>query len=117
MMRDGSKLQFADFEIDGQHFMAMDGGPEFEFGMGNSLFVNCEDQAEVDNLWAKFTEDGTPGQCGWLTDKYGVSWQIVPKILGELMMDKDPAKADKVMQAMLKMGKLEVSGLQAAYNS
>ena len=93
----------------------MDGGEHFKFEDGASLFVNCEDQAEVDYYWEKLTADGgAPGQCGWLKDKFGVSWQIIPKQLGELMQSQDPAKSQAVMQAMLQMTKIEVDKLQEA---
>ena len=95
----------------------MDGGPTFTFGQGMSLFVSCEDQAEVDHFWEKLGEGGEYLQCGWLTDKYGVSWQIIPTRLGQLMQDPDQAKAGKVMQAMLAMEKIDIAGLEAAYNS
>ena len=116
LMRDGDKLQYADFEIDGQHFMAMDGGPDFKFSFGNSVFVFCDNQAEVDTLWNKLTEEGEPGECGWLKDKYGLSWQIIPKALNEYMQDKNPAKVNSVREAMLKMGKIDIAGLKQAYD-
>ena len=105
----------ASFTLDGQEFMAMDGGDYFSFAHGTSLFVACEDQAEVDYYWEKLTADGgEPGKCGWLTDKFGVSWQIIPNALGRLMQQSDPAKADKVRQAMLQMGKIDIAGLEQA---
>lgn len=113
---DTNKLLHAAFTLDGQEFMAMDGGPHFKFEQGTSLFVTCEDQEEVDYFWEKLSEGGQPGQCGWLTDKFGVSWQIVPKALGELMQDPDPAKSQKVMQAMLQMGKIDIEGLKKAHD-
>jgi predicted 3-demethylubiquinone-9 3-methyltransferase (glyoxalase superfamily) len=98
--------------------MAMDGGEHFKFADGFSLFVSCEDQAEVDYYWDALTADGgEPGQCGWLKDKFGVSWQVVPKQLGELMQDLDPAKSQKVMEAMLNMTKIDVEQLQDAHDS
>jgi len=118
MMRDGDKLQYASLSLDGTEFMAMDGGDNFYFALGTSLFVTCEDQSEVDDFWDKLTADGgEPEQCGWLKDKFGVSWQIVPKAMGQLMMDQDPAKVQKVMAAMLQMTKIDVAGLHKAYNS
>ena len=108
-------LMTASFELDGQEFMALNGGPSFSFSQGISLFVNCEDQAEVDELWEKLSAGGEPNVCGWLTDKFGVSWQIIPRRLGELLDDDDPEKANRVMEAMLGMGKIEVEGLEAAY--
>ncbi len=117
VMPGSDQLLHATFTLDGQNFMAMDAGPTFSFAQGMSLFVSCEDQAEVDYYWEKLTADGgQPGQCGWLTDKFGVSWQIIPKALGQLMQDPDREKAGRVMQAMLQMGKIEVSELEKAYN-
>jgi predicted 3-demethylubiquinone-9 3-methyltransferase (glyoxalase superfamily) len=111
------KVLTATFELNGQQFMALNGGPEnFHFSEAISFYVDCENQEEVDRLWEKLTAGGEPGPCGWLKDKYGLSWQIVPKQLGEMLGDKDPVKAGRVMQAMLKMGKLNVSELQKAYN-
>jgi predicted 3-demethylubiquinone-9 3-methyltransferase (glyoxalase superfamily) len=105
------------FLLAGQQFLAMDSSRDhaFTFTPAVSLFVNCETQAEVDELWQKLTEGGKESQCGWLDDRYGVSWQIVPTILGELMQSKDPRKAKQVMEAMLKMRKLDVKKLQEAY--
>jgi predicted 3-demethylubiquinone-9 3-methyltransferase (glyoxalase superfamily) len=103
------------FELDGQEITALNGGPEFKFTEAISFFVNCETQAEVDELWEKLTEGGEEVQCGWLRDKYGLSWQIVPTALGELLGDPDPVKAQRVMQAMLKMKKIEIEGLRQAY--
>ena len=105
----------ASFELDGQHFIALNGGPYFKFSEAVSFSVDCEDQAEVDRLWDALTADGgQPGQCGWLKDKFGLSWQIVPKALPELLGDPDPARAGRAMQAMLTMTKLDVAALQAA---
>ena len=110
------KVLTAVFEIAGQQFMAIDGGPEFKFTEAISLYVNCEDQAEVDRLWGKLTADGgEESQCGWLKDKYGLSWQIIPTALPELLTDEDPEKAGRVMQAMLKMHKIEIADLKKAY--
>jgi predicted 3-demethylubiquinone-9 3-methyltransferase (glyoxalase superfamily) len=103
------------FELEGQEFMALNGGPEFTFTEAISFFVNCETQQEVDELWEKLSEGGETSQCGWLKDKFGVSWQIVPTILGKLLGDADPVKANNVMKAMLKMTKLDIKGLQQAY--
>jgi predicted 3-demethylubiquinone-9 3-methyltransferase (glyoxalase superfamily) len=117
VMPGGDQLLHASFTLDGQEFMAMDGGPSFKFEQGTSLYVACENQEEVDYYWEKLSGDGgEPGQCGWLTDKFGVSWQIIPNRLGELMQDPDQAKAQRVMQAMLKMGKIEIQGLEDAAN-
>jgi predicted 3-demethylubiquinone-9 3-methyltransferase (glyoxalase superfamily) len=107
----------ANFELAGQEFIALNAGPSFTFAPGISLFVDCETQAEVDELWEKLSEGGEKGQCGWLTDKFGVSWQIIPRALGELMNDEDPEKANRVMQAMLQMTKIDVEGLRRAYES
>lgn len=105
------------FELEGQRFMALNGGPHFSFTPAISLFVDCQDQAEVDALWTKLTDGGgEASRCGWLKDKYGLSWQIIPKALGEMLQDKDAARAGRVMQAMLKMSKIEVSELQRAYD-
>ena len=105
------------FELDGQEFMALNAGPLFKFNESISMFVSCEDQTEVDYFWDKLTADGgEESMCGWLKDKYGLSWQIVPKQLGELMGDPDPEKSGRVMQAMLKMQKIVVADLQKAYD-
>lgn len=106
----------ATFELDGQAFMALNGGPMFTFSPAISFFVNCQTQTEVDDLWDRLSEGGEKQQCGWLRDKFGVSWQIVPAVLGELLSDPDPEKANRVMQAMLKMTKLDIAGLQQAYD-
>ncbi|MGB8215521.1 MAG: VOC family protein [Anaerolineales bacterium] len=103
------------FELDGQEVMALNAGPEFKFTEAISMFVNCETQAEVDEFWEKLSEGGEKSQCGWLKDKYGLSWQIVPIALGELMNDKDAEKSKSVMQAMLKMTKIDINGLKQAY--
>lgn len=103
------------FQIEGQEFVALNGGPQFNFTPAISLFVNCETQEEVDKLWDNLVDGGKPMQCGWLTDKYGISWQIIPAALGKLMNDPDPKKANRVMQAMLQMVKIDVRGLQEAY--
>jgi len=105
----------ATFQLNGQEFMALNGGPEFTFTEAISFFVNCETQQEVDELWEKLSEGGEKGQCGWLKDKYGVSWQIVPSALGELMNDKDPEKSKRVMEAMLQMNKIDIQTLKQAY--
>jgi len=102
------------FELDGRPFMALNGGPEFPFTPAISFVVNCRTQDEVDHYWDRLLEGGTPSQCGWLTDRFGVSWQIVPNRLGELMSDPDPERANRVLQAMLKMIKLDIGELEAA---
>jgi predicted 3-demethylubiquinone-9 3-methyltransferase (glyoxalase superfamily) len=111
---EAGSLMTGTFELDGQEFMALNGGSSFTFGQGFSLFVNCETQEEVDELWEKLSEGGEPGQCGWLTDKFGVSWQIIPRQLGELLGDEDKEKANRVMNAMLKMTKIEIDELEKA---
>ena len=103
------------FELEGKAFIALNGGPLYKFTEAISFFVNCETQEEVDTLWEKLTEGGEPGQCGWLKDKFGVSWQIVPTALGELLGAKDPAKSKSVVQAMLQMKKLDIQALKQAY--
>jgi len=105
------------FEIAGQKFTALNGGPIFKFTEAISFVVNCEGQEEVDYFWEKLSDGGTKGQCGWLKDAFGVSWQIVPTALGELMSDPDPEKAKKVMNAMLQMTKIDIGKLEEAYAS
>ena len=105
----------ATFELDGQEFFALNGGPQFSFTPAISFFVNCATQAEVDELWEKLSAGGEKGRCGWLKDKYGLSWQIIPTTLSELLHDKDPAKSARVMRAMMQMGKIEIAGLKHAY--
>jgi len=105
----------ATFELDGQEFFALNGGPQFQFTPAISLFVNCETQQEVDELWEKLSAGGKKEQCGWLKDKYGLSWQIIPKALGRMLGDRDPEKSKRVMQAMLQMSKIEVEALKKAY--
>ncbi|MBI5550345.1 MAG: VOC family protein [Desulfobacterales bacterium] len=102
------------FELDGQAFLALNGGPMFTFTPAISFIANCQNQAEVDELWEKLSAGGEKESCGWLRDKYGVSWQIVPNVLEELLLDKDPAKAGRVMQALLKMTKLDIETLKQA---
>lgn len=104
------------FQLDGQDFLALNGGPNFKFTEAISLIVNCDTQDEVDHFWEKLSEGGEEVQCGWLKDKYGLSWQITPTIMGELMQDKDKEKADRVMKAMLPMKKLDISTLKKAYD-
>ncbi len=109
-------LMSATFTIEGQEFMALNGGPHFSFAQGFSIFVSCETQDEVDELWERLSAGGEKGPCGWLTDQFGVSWQIIPTALGKLMSDPDPKKAQAVMQAMLQMSKIEIATLQQAYD-
>jgi predicted 3-demethylubiquinone-9 3-methyltransferase (glyoxalase superfamily) len=104
------------FQLDGQEFMALNGGPMFKFTEAVSLFVNCETQEEVDELWEKLSAGGQKSRCGWLKDKFGLSWQIIPSPLGKMLGDKDPAKSKRVMQAMLKMDKIDIAGLKKAYD-
>jgi predicted 3-demethylubiquinone-9 3-methyltransferase (glyoxalase superfamily) len=104
-----------DFQLAGQDFNAINGGPEFAFTEATSLLVNCESQAEVDELWEKLGEGGEFGPCGWLKDRYGLSWQIVPVSLGEMVSDQDPEKSQRVMAAMLQMGKIDEAALREAY--
>jgi len=112
--RDEGTVMTVLFELDGQRVMALNGGPDFKFNEAISFSVDCETQEEVDAYWNALTDGGEEGPCGWLKDRYGVSWQIVPKVLGELISDPDQAKAQRVMAAMLKMGKIEVAELERA---
>ena len=105
-----------DFELDGQEFIGLNGGPHFKFTEAISLSVDCKTQEEVDRFWAKLSEGGEEGPCGWLKDKYGLSWQVNPTVLGKMLSDPDPAKARRAMQAMLKMKKIDIAGLQKAYD-
>lgn len=105
----------ATFQLDGQEFMALNGGPHFTFSPAISLFVSCDSQGEVDDLWEKLSAGGEKGRCGWLKDQFGVSWQIIPTALGELLRDPDPAKSTNVMKAMLQMDKIDVQGLKHAH--
>jgi predicted 3-demethylubiquinone-9 3-methyltransferase (glyoxalase superfamily) len=114
--RAGGHLMMASFELDGQQFIALNGGPQFKFTEAISLFVKCETQPEIDDLWEKLSAGGEKSRCGWLKDKYGLSWQVVPPILGQLLGDKDPAKSQRVMGAMLKMNKIVIQELQDAYD-
>ena len=115
--RNGDKVMAGTFELEGQRFIALNGGPQFKFTEAISLFVNCETQEEVDELWEKLTAGGgAPSQCGWLKDKFGLSWQIIPSALMELMSDPDPEKASRVTQAMLQMKKIDIDGLKRAYD-
>jgi predicted 3-demethylubiquinone-9 3-methyltransferase (glyoxalase superfamily) len=105
----------ATFQLEGQDFMALNGGPLFKFTEAISLFVNCETQDEVDELWNKLSQGGQPGRCGWLKDKYGLSWQIIPSALGRMLQDKDPGKSKRVLKAMLEMNKIDIEALKRAY--
>jgi predicted 3-demethylubiquinone-9 3-methyltransferase (glyoxalase superfamily) len=105
------------FQLEGQQFIALNGGPTFKFTEAISLVVNCDTQQEIDDLWTKLTAGGgAPVQCGWLKDKFGLSWQIVPSILGELVNEKDSVRSNRVMQALLQMTKLDIATLKAAYD-
>jgi predicted 3-demethylubiquinone-9 3-methyltransferase (glyoxalase superfamily) len=104
------------FELAGQPFMALNGGPQYKFNESISLYVNCETQEEVDELWEKLSEGGEKQPCGWLKDRFGLSWQIIPTAMGQLMGDPDPEKSQRVMKAMLQMSKIEIDGLKRAYN-
>ncbi len=105
----------ATFQLDGQDFFALNGGPQFVFTPAISFFVNCETQQEVDELWHKLSEGGKKERCGWLKDRYGLSWQIIPSILGKLLQDPDAEKAKRVMQAMLQMDKIDIERLKQAH--
>ena len=105
------------FELEGQNFIALNGGPQFKFNEAISFYVDCQTQEEVDELWAKLSAGGEEGPCGWLKDKYGLSWQIIPTTLTELLSDPDPEKAERVMKAMLQMSKIDIEGLKKAYAS
>jgi predicted 3-demethylubiquinone-9 3-methyltransferase (glyoxalase superfamily) len=109
-------VMIATLEINGQQIMAFNGGPEFKFSHAFSLFVSCETQEEVDYLWERLTEGGEEVQCGWLTDRFGLSWQIVPNAFGELMQGGTPEQSARVMAAMLQMKKLEIAGLRRAFD-
>ena len=102
------------FQLEGQEFMALNGGPHFKFTEAISFLVNCQTQEEVDELWEKLSKGGEKGQCGWLKDKYGLSWQIVPTVLSEMLQDKDARKSERVMNALLKMNKIEIKALKRA---
>ena len=104
-----------EFELDGQQFLALNGGPEFKFTEAMSLIVNCDTQEEVDHYWSGLSAGGEEVQCGWLKDRFGVAWQITPVVLTEMLKDKDPARAKRVMAAMLKMKKIDITGLKKAY--
>lgn len=111
---DGNVLA-ATFQLEGQEFMALNGGPLFKFTEAISLYVSCETQPEVDELWAKRSAGGSEGRCGWLKDQFGLSWQVIPKTLGELMRDKDSEKAKRVIGAMMQMNKIDIAALRQAY--
>lgn len=112
----GGEVLVANYRLEGQEFLALNGGPHYTFSSATSFLVNCETQQEVDHLWDKLSQGGESQGCGWLKDKYGVTWQIVPTILPQLLKDKDPAKAERVRAAMLKMQKIEIKVLKEAYD-
>ena len=113
--REAGTVMTVDFELNGQRFVALNGGPEFKFTEAVSFVISCETQDEVDDYWTKLSEGGEEGPCGWLKDKYGLSWQVVPTALMELLNDPDREKAQRVMSAMLQMGKIEIEPLRRAY--
>jgi predicted 3-demethylubiquinone-9 3-methyltransferase (glyoxalase superfamily) len=108
-------VMVASFQLDGQEFLALNGGPQFTFSPAVSFVVNCETQEEVDEFWEKLSQGGAKNQCGWLQDKYGLSWQVVPTILSKLLQDKDAEKSGRVMKAMLQMTKIDINALKQAY--
>jgi predicted 3-demethylubiquinone-9 3-methyltransferase (glyoxalase superfamily) len=109
-------VMVATFQLEGQEFIALNGGPQFKFTPAISFVVNCETQKEVDEFWDKLSEGGRTDQCGWLQDKYGLSWQIVPTVLSEMLRDKDAEKSNRVMKAMLQMTKIDIGRLKEAYD-
>ena len=113
--RSQGKVMAGTFQLEGQQFYALNGGPQFQFTPAISLFVSCETQAEVDDLWKKLSEGGSEERCGWLKDKFGLSWQIIPSILGPLLHDMDPEKAKRAMNAMLQMNKIDIARLKQAH--
>src|SRR5437667_8441510 len=115
--RPAGTVMTVEFQIEGQNFIALNGGPPFKFTEAVSFSVDCKTQEEVDELWKKLTDGGEEGACGWLKDKYGLSWQINPTILGEMLQDSNPEKSKRVMEAMLKMKKIDIHGLQRVYES
>ena len=112
--RAGDQVMSVEFQLEGQRFIALNGGPSFSFAQGISLYVSCETQKEIDELYGRLSAGGSEEPCGWLKDKFGVSWQVVPPVLGELLGHKEPAKAQAALQAMLKMKKIDIAALQRA---
>jgi predicted 3-demethylubiquinone-9 3-methyltransferase (glyoxalase superfamily) len=106
----------ATFDLAGQRFIALNGGSQFKFSEAISFLINCETQQEVDELWEKLSAGGEKSRCGWLKDKYGLSWQVIPTVLGEMLQDKDPKKSQRVMQAMMQMDKIDIARLKQAYD-
>lgn len=113
---DAGSVMTVAFELDGRRFVALNGGPQFSFTEAVSFVVSCETQAEVDDYWEKLSDGGEKGPCGWLKDRYGLSWQVVPTVLERLVRDPDPAKSQRAVAAMMQMGKLEIDALQRAYD-
>jgi predicted 3-demethylubiquinone-9 3-methyltransferase (glyoxalase superfamily) len=113
--RPKGSVMTVEFQLDGQDFVALNGGPHFKFTEAVSFVVNCKTQQEVDEFWEKLSEGGEKGQCGWLKDRYGLSWQVVPTVLEEMLRDKDPEKSERVMKAMLQMRKIGIARLEQAY--
>lgn len=114
--RPNRKVMSVTFRLEGQEFMGLNGGPHFTFSPAISFFVDCKTQKEVDELWEKLSEGGEKGQCGWLKDKYGVSWQIIPDVLGKMLNDPDLQKSQRVMKAMMQMKKIDIKSLKQAYD-
>lgn len=113
----GGTVMGVSFELEGQEFMGLNGGPMFQFTPAVSFFIKCETQEEIDNYWSRLTDGGgEPQPCGWLRDKFGLSWQVVPNALATLLQDKDPARAQRTMEAMMKMSKLDIAALKKAYD-
>jgi predicted 3-demethylubiquinone-9 3-methyltransferase (glyoxalase superfamily) len=112
--REAGMVMTVEWELDGQRFVGINGGPEFKFDEAVSFQINCEDQDEIDYYWERLTDGGSEGPCGWLKDKFGLSWQVVPDGMDDVFSDPDPEKAQRAMQAMLKMGKIDVAALKAA---
>ena len=110
------RVLMIEFEIEGQSFQALNGGPQFPFTEAVSLSVDCETQADVDAIWAQLTDGGTPGRCGWLKDRFGLSWQIVPRVMIARLTDPDPAKSARAMQAMMTMGKIDIATIEKAFD-
>jgi len=108
-------VMVAGFRLGGQEFLALNGGPEFRFTEAVSFLIDCASQEEVDDYWDRLSEGGEPGPCGWLKDRFGLSWQVVPTVLGEMLQDEDRERADRVMRAMLRMGNIDIAGLRRAY--
>ncbi len=113
--KEAGSVMAVEFELDGQRFAALNGGPQFKFSEAISFQIHCDDQKEVDYFWAKLTDDGEEGPCGWLKDRYGLSWQVVPKVLFEMLVHPDQAKSQRVMKAFLQMKKFDIAALKRAY--